>query len=322
MNSTNENRWLVIINPNAGRRKGERDWPEISELLIKNGFDYIHFKTERRLHAVEIAKTNIEKGFNKFIVVGGDGTLNEVVNGIFQQNKYKTSDIIIGMITVGTGNDWGRMFHIPFKYKKAIKTLKKSKLFIQDIGCVEYQLDNKTKKRYFANVAGMGYDALVAQKTNLMKEKGKGGTLPYFYNLITGLFQYKNTYLKINIDDKDAFAGNIFSMSIGICKYNGGGMKQLPFAIADDGIFDITLVKKTTRLRVIRNIKNLYDGTFTNLPEVELFKGKNISIISKPENSIFLETDGESLGHSPLHFKVIPKSLKIIVNKKFFSLDN
>lgn len=318
MNEELKNRWLVIVNPNAGRRKVERDWKEIASSLEKEGFLFDHYMTDRKLHALQLAKENIEKGYQKIIVVGGDGTINEVVNGIFLQQRLSSSEITLGMITIGTGNDWGRMYKIPNKYKKTIKIIKKGKTVIQDAGYVNYQLDGTSYKRYFVNMAGMGYDALVAQKTNQMKEKGKGGPFAYIYNLIAGLYQYKNTFLEIIIDDKKVFEGKVFSLSLGICKYNGGGMMQLPFAIPDDGIFDVTIVKKTTKFRVIKNIKNLYDGSFTDLPEVELFKGKKISIISHPRNSIFLETDGESLGHSPLEFNIIPKCIQVIVSKKYY----
>lgn len=108
-------------------------------------------------------------------------------------------------------------------------------------------------------------------------------------------------------------------MSLGICKYNGGGMMQLPNAIANDGIFDMTIIKKTTKLRIIRNVKNLYDGTFLKLPEVVTFKGRSISIVSKPRNSVYLETDGESLGYSPLEFMIIPGSIKVIVTDSFMN---
>ncbi|MCF8227322.1 MAG: diacylglycerol kinase family lipid kinase [Bacteroidales bacterium] len=316
-NDKPEERWLVIVNPHAGSGKGRKDWPGIRKLLIEKKFRFKEVLTKARFHAINIAKDQIEKGCRKIIVVGGDGTLNEVVNGVFIQKKYPTKDITIGMITVGTGNDWGRMYRIPFKYKKAIKVLKKGKTFVQDAGKVRYQLNGNTENRYFVNMAGMGFDALVAQKTNALKEKGRGGTTAYLYNLMTGLFQYKITRLKIDVDNKDVFDGDVFSMSLGICKYNGGGMMQLPDAIPDDGLFDLTVIRKTSKFKIIRNIKNLYDGSFVKLDEVSTFRGSYIRVVSIPEKSVFLETDGESLGHSPLEFEIIPSSVKVIVNKKF-----
>jgi len=317
-----QNSWLVIVNPHAGSSKCDRDWPKIKRLLEDQAFNMRIIFTERQFHAIELVKSNIEnEGFTKIIVVGGDGTLNEVVNGIFRQKRYGTHEITLGVITVGTGNDWGRMYEIPESYKKQIKLLKKGYTFLQDVGEVEYRHAVDEEKRYFINIAGMGYDALVAKKTNLMKQRGKGGALAYLLNLVSGLFQYKITYLDIVADGKTIFSGSVFSMSIGICKYNGGGMMQLPDAIPDDGLFDITVIRKTTKYRIVTNIKNLYDGSFINMREVEQYRGKMISITSKPPQKLYLETDGESLGHSPLDFKVIPKAIRLIVRKRYSMIE-
>lgn len=308
--------WLVIINPNAGYRAGEKDWPKIESLLLSYSFEFEAVFTERPFHAIEIARKAVESGYRRIIAIGGDGTLNEVVNGIFQQNIVPANEVTLGMITVGTGNDWGRMYGFPKKYEKAIRILSKGRTFLQDVGKVKYRYDSEDKSRYFINMAGMGYDALVARKTNILKARGKGGPLSYLYNLIAGLFQYESIHLNIMVDDQQIIDEKVFSMSIGICRYNGGGMMQLPAAIPDDGLFDITVIRKTTRLRIVRNIRKLYDGSFVQLPEVSTFTGSKISITSTPRHSIFLETDGESLGHSPLDFELIPKAICLIVRKK------
>lgn len=310
-------KWLVVVNPKAGSGKCEKDWPMIQDLLVKGGFSFISVLTERPFHAIEITRNMVnDLGFTKIIAVGGDGTLNEVVNGIFQQTRFATTDIMLGMITVGTGNDWGRMYKFPLKYEKAIHILSRQRTFLQDVGKVKYRHDTEDKSRYFINMAGMGYDALVAKKTNAMKAEGKGGTLAYLLNLVTGLFQYENVQLSIIIDGSEVVNDKVFSMSIGICRYNGGGMMQLPNAVPDDGLFDITVIRKTTKWRIVKNIKNLYDGSFIKLPEVDTFRGKTVSITSTPRHSIFLETDGESLGVSPLDFSIVPRAVRLIVRKK------
>lgn len=307
-----QNEWLVIINPNSGKKKGKKDWKLIQTLLEKSEFKFKHIFTERKFHAIDLSIDFIEKGYRNLIVVGGDGTLNEVINGIFSQKKVPTTDIKIGMIPLGTGNDWGRMYQISEDYEQAIKIIKNDHTFIQDAGMVKYAHHKELKSRYFVNMAGMGYDALVAKKTNLMKEKGGGGAFAYLINLILGLIQYKHTIINLKIDDKDIFTGKIFSLNVGICKYNGGGMMQLPFAIPDNGLLDVTVIRNASKFKVIKNIKNLYDGSFVKIPEVETFTGKKVEIISKPKNSLFLEADGESLGHSPFEFSIIPKSVKLI----------
>jgi YegS/Rv2252/BmrU family lipid kinase len=250
-------------------------------------------------------------------VVGGDGTLNEVVNGMFRQDSCPTTDITLGMIMVGTGNDWGRMYNIKPKYKKAVKILRKQRLFVQDAAMVTYYDGQDQKSRYFVNMAGMGYDALVAQMTNNLKEMGKGGPLAYMMNLFKGLFRYRHVQMRIEVDDALVFEGRVFSMSVGICKYNGGGMMQLPAAIPDDGLIDLTIIKNATKLDVVKHIKKLYDGTFIDLPIVETHRGRRVEINSLTAHPIFLETDGESLGHSPFRFSVIPRSVRIITGKNW-----
>jgi YegS/Rv2252/BmrU family lipid kinase len=266
---------------------------------------------------MELAEKEIQAGYKKVIVVGGDGTLNEVVNGIFRQTRFATSEIAIGMIMVGTGNDWGRMYHLKEKYRKAVKILKKQRTFIQDTGLVKYYEGSHEISRYFVNIAGLGYDALIAKMTNRTKEKGGGGTMVYLVNLLKGLFRYHHAYLEIEVDGASVYKGKVFSMSVGICKYNGGGMMQLPFAVPDDGLFDVTIFKNVTKMTVLKHIKKLYGGTFTHLPFVLTFRGKSISIFSSTGNPSHLETDGESLGHSPFHFQIIPTSIRIITGKKW-----
>ena len=217
------------------------------------------------------------------------------------------------MIPVGTGNDWCRMFDIPFDYLKAVRLLKRKQTFLQDAGKVTYYHKDDQVNRYFMNVAGMGYDALVAKKTNMLKEKGLGGPLTYMYFVFASLFQYKFIEAVIEVDGKMAFRGEIFSMNVGICKYNGGGMMQVPYAIPDDGLLDVTLIKKTSKWMVVRYARKLFDGSLVDLPMVATFKGENIRIRST--GKVFLETDGESLGHTPFTFEILPKSIRIVTGK-------
>lgn len=302
--------WFVIVNPNAGKRKGEKDWLTIADLLQKAGIDYTNVFTEHRGHAVDLTRKYIETGFRKFVVVGGDGTLNEVVNGIFQQSEVPPSDISLGMIPVGTGNDWGRTFGIPADYRKAIDVIKRGKLFTQDIGSIHYiSSAGEEIVRYFVNMAGMGFDALVAKKTNKQKDKGKSNPLSYFSNIFTSLFVYKATKVSILLDDQKVETG-VFSMSVGICQYNGGGMMQAPMALPDDGLFDLTIIQPIGKFKIIRNVLKLFDGSFTRLPEVSTFRSSKIIIHSHP--AMYLEADGESLGHTPFVYNILPKCLHVI----------
>jgi len=302
--------WFVIVNPNAGKRKGEKDWLEIAAQLTAAKIEFVNVFTEHRGHAVVLTRKYIENGYRNIIVVGGDGTLNEVVNGIFTQAHVPTDKVVLAMIPVGTGNDWCRMFNIPNDYKQAIKLINRRKIFIQDTGTIKYiSSEGSEKTRYFINMAGMGFDALVAKKTNKQKDLGKSNPMSYVVNILSSLFLYTSTKVTILLDD-EKITSDIFSMSVGICQYNGGGMKQAPDALPDDGLFDMTLIKPIGKFKIIRNIIKLFDGSFTRLPEVSTYRSSKIIIHSEPP--MFMEADGESLGHTPFVFNILPQSLYVV----------
>lgn len=306
---------VFIVNPNAGSRKGERDWPKICRLLKETGLEGECVMTAHRDHAVVLVQELITNGTRTIVVVGGDGTMNEVVNGIFMQDKVSPSEITLGMIPVGTGNDWCRTFHIPFDHKGAVEAILRRRTIRQDVGKVRYFHHSDEKIRYFVNIAGMGFDALVAKKTNLFKEKGtgRGGPLAYFYFIFASLFQFRFPGAIVEVDGEQVFRGDLFSMNVGICKYSGGGMMQVPGAIPDDGLLDVTLIKKTNKVAVLRHTKKLYDGTLVNLPFVSTYQGKSVRVHST--DTIYMEADGESLGHSPFRFEILPQSLNVISGK-------
>jgi YegS/Rv2252/BmrU family lipid kinase len=235
--------------------------------------------------------------------------MNEVINGVFTQQKCSTKDITLGMITVGTGNDWGRMFGVPTDYEKAVQLVIDGKICLQDAGVVQYYHGTERDKRYFVNMAGLGFDALVVRRTNSAKDRGKSSKTIYYWTLVRSLFSYKHTATEVVVDGKK-IENDTFSMSLGIGRYSGGGMRQTPNALPDDGLFDLTIIKKMRRGELIRSLKRLYDGTILDHPKIEGYTGKNIKIDSDP--LIHVEADGESLGHSPIEFDIIPKSINVI----------
>ena len=309
--NTNDD-WLVVVNPNAGRRKGEKDWGRIAELLEDYNISFVSVFTQRKYQAIQLTKKHIEKDYKKIIVVGGDGTLNEVINGVYQQKKYPPAEIKTGIIPVGTGNDWCRMYGIELEYEEAIKVISDEQTFVQDAALVHYYDGEMPSSRYLINMAGIGYDAMVAQKTNRQKERGKGGPLSYFYNIFYSLFKWDAVDTVIKVDD-EVIRTSVFSINTGINRFNGNGLKQLPFAEPNDGILDVTIIRKVGKMLVIRSVKKLYDGTFVTLPQVSTHKGQRVDIRSRHNQQLILEVDGESLGHSPLTFKIIPKAVQMIV---------
>jgi YegS/Rv2252/BmrU family lipid kinase len=312
MNSAADSQeWSVIVNPNAGHGKGSKDWKRIESLLISYGLLFRVQFTRARRDAIRMTSDAIGQGYRKFIVVGGDGTMNEVVNGCFLQNTCPTTDITLSIITVGTGNDWGRLFGIPLDYNGAIRVIKNGQIHLQDAGIVYYFHGALREKRYFINIAGLGFDAVVVKRTNIQKERGRSGKTIYFWNLLRSLLFYRHTQVEVVIDDV-AIRNKVFTISLGIGKYSGGGMMQTPNAITDDGLFDITIVNKIRKGDIIMSLKMLYDGTLYEHPKINGYTGKHILIDSDP--LIHVEADGESLGHSPIEFEIIPKCINVIYN--------
>jgi diacylglycerol kinase (ATP) len=301
--------WLVIVNPNAGNGKGKKDWARISDLLKEQDLPFKVEFTERKGHAILLAMNGITTGFRRIITVGGDGTLNEVVNGVFSNDVCPTEDISLGLIPVGTGNDWGKMFGIPLDYEKAIRIIRDNKLMLHDIGQVSFYDGTEKKKRYFINIAGLGFESVVVMRTNKQKDRGRSGKLIYFFNLLMSLLSYKNTRAEIIIDGEKINA-DVFSVNIGNGRYCGGGMRQTPDALPDDGFLDVTIINGMGKFEIIRNLKILYDGTILSHPKIDGYKCKNIKVSS--DLIIFTEADGESLGHTPAEFSIIPASINVI----------
>jgi YegS/Rv2252/BmrU family lipid kinase len=300
---------MVIVNPNAGNGKGKKDWETISRLLKNEKISFTVSFTEKKGHAIHLTIDAITAGFRNIITVGGDGTLNEVVNGVFANTVCSTTDIVLSLIPVGTGNDWGRMFGIPLDYEKAVQIIAGNKTLLQDVGHVSFYNGSEKKLRYFINIAGLGFESVVVKKTNIQKDNGRGGKLIYFYNLLTSLMAYKNTKSEITIDGKISNA-DVFSINVGNGRYCGGGMRQTPHAIPDDGLLDVTIINGMGKFEIIRNLKILYDGKILEHPKIDGYKCKNIKVTS--EEVMYAEADGESLGQTPAEFSIIPLGIKIV----------
>lgn len=312
-NISNLDKWLVIVNPNAGNGKGKKDWDRISEIFARENITIVPHFTEKKGAAKDLAQVAAKEGFRKIISVGGDGTLNEVVNGLFSQDCCSPSEFTLGLVPVGTGNDWGRMFGISLMYEGAVAAIRDCKVMSHDIGLVSYYLGNEPLKNYFINIAGLGFEAVVVRKTNKQKDKGRSNKAIYFYNLLTSLLSYKNTEADIIINGKKTSA-RVFSINVGNGRYCGGGMRQTPDALPDDGLLDITVIKDMGKLEIIRSLKLLYDGTILSHPKVDGYRATNLKVESK--SLLYAEADGETLGHTPVEFNIIPSAINIVYSTK------
>lgn len=308
-------RWFVIINPVAGAGHGLEDFPQIEKQLRNNHIVHDSVFTEHKSHAVELTVKAVNDGYRRIIVVGGDGTFNEVVNGLYIQKTCSPTDVLLAVVAAGTGNDWIRMFGIPRNYGSAIKAIAQGNSFLQDVGKIRFTEAQYQQDRYMANVAGLGFDALVISIYNHLKLKGKSGGWLYPFSIIKGYFSYKSKGVQIEADNRTVYRNLLFSLAIGICKYNGGGLQQLPSAVANDGLLDMTIIKPIHWWNIIFRLRKLVNGEIYDIGHVMHFQAKKIHIESAP--AILLETDGELQGETPIDIEIIPNGIRVVVTSEF-----
>lgn len=304
--------FFLIANPVSGTGKTKRDWNKIAALLEAHRIDYEIAYTRRQGHERELVTQAIGRGFRKIISLGGDGTLNQIVNGVLNQQIVSPAEISIGVIPTGLGNDWSKSFAISPDYVSAIQIIKAGRTILHDVGVVECTYEKSLKKNYFINIAGLGYDAFVVKKMNEERAGGTGSRFSYYSGILKYLFTYQPTAMKISAEENNVNV-KLFSAVVAICKFNGGGMMQAPFAIPDDGLLDVTIFSDISRSRIITDLLLLKNGSFVKKDYVKLFKTQEIK--AEASGNSFVEADGEYLGETPAVFTILPKAVQMIVNK-------
>ncbi len=310
--------WMIILNPIAGGGKTAVMWPRISNFFLEHNLNFECVFTKHKYHAVTITIEAIREGIRHFIVIGGDGTFHEVINGIFYQQDVPTDSITMGIIPIGTGNDMVSSYQIPTDYEKAMETIIKGKSILTDVGWVSFQDFGIERTRYFSNAAGMGLDAAVIRHYEKIVEMGnKRGKAQYLNSLLHQFLFYRCKDLRILIDGQMFYEGPVLTCSVGIGKFIGSGMKALPLAIPDDGLFDVTLVGPMNKASLALRIKHFIAGEVYSFKESLHGRGKTVEILPNSKNTGFLETDGEPMGTPPYMFKIIPSSLRLLVGEDF-----
>lgn len=306
---------MVIVNPKAGSGRGLKDWPVISNQMYDSGLNFTCVFTAHKYHAVELTVKAINDGFRNIVAVGGDGTIHEVVNGIFIQKAVPTTEVSLAVIPTGTGNDWIRMYGISKTYSEAVRSLAEKRSILQDVAKVTFYETRVKHVRYMANVAGLGYDAVVNLKYNNLKDEGKQGKMLYLRSTFNTFMKFRSKHFKISADGRPFYEGMVFSGAVGIGQYNGGGMQQMPNALVNDGLMDLTIIRKMSKFRVLRNFKLLYSGNIYTNPKVIFTQAKEIEISTVPETRI--EIDGEAVGFSPFTFELVPHSIRVVVGSSY-----
>ncbi len=281
----------MIINPLvAGRGKiSEIEWR-----LKRGGLEYKTAFSKRAGQCRELAKEHAGE-YEMLVAVGGDGTVNEVANGIMDSGAV---DSVLGVIPVGRGNDFARSIGFPIEYREACDRLFDDKVRVIDIG--------KANDRYFVGTAGVGFFA--ESMLRFPSWPFPARYLVYIAVLRT-LLEHKNADLTISINGKD-LQGKIFGISINNGKYIGAGSPIAPQAEMDDGLLDIIVFKDISRLEAVSNFSKVIEGTHLEHPKVEMYRGRRIKVLG---TKVYYHTDGEVVGRTPATFEVYHKKLRVKV---------
>jgi len=245
------------------------------------------------------------------VAVGGDGTLNEVVNGFFRNGAPIPTTSKLAMVPLGTGGDFRRTLRIPIDPKQAVDVLRTGLVRRLDAGCVTYQTsDGTTAVRHFINIADAGLGGEVVYKVN--RGSKRLGSLTYKVGSGLALLTYKNKPMTMVIDGSTHELAHAQQVVVANCQFFGGGMQMAPSASPTDGVFDVIVVKDAGKIETMRGINDFLAGKHLDNgnPKIELLYGKRISV-SSPEK-VRIDLDGEDVGFLPALFEIQPSAIEFI----------
>ena len=320
--------WFAVINVYAASSKASRKWAKAEERMKARGMVFHGSRTGKGGNAMELTFDACMAGYRKFVAVGGDGTVHDVLNGIAGFVDWTReggrpldfSDFTIGVIPVGSGNDWIKTAGVPKDVEAAADVLEAGSVRSQDVVRVS-MLEHAAPPHgrvmamsYMMNVGGVGIDARVCEAVNAQKRQGKRGKILYVTSLIKAISERVSSDAKVICDGKEVFDGLYYSMAFGVGKYSGGGMRQTPEAVMDDGLLDMTIIPEIPLRRIIPEAPRLFTDTFLKIPELTAVKAKVITVI--PGSAACaepVEVDGEVVGKAPVRFEVLDSQINVVV---------
>ncbi|HUF07139.1 MAG TPA: diacylglycerol kinase family protein [Candidatus Binatia bacterium] len=290
---------LVIVNPTAGGGRAARLVPWLRERLAARP-EAALYVTRRAGEGEAIAAEALGQGHDRIVAVGGDGTVQEVVNGLLSTS----SGIELGIVPVGTGNDLARSIGLPVDAAEAWRVAMGRSTRSIDAA---HARNGDGVERWFASAGGVGFDAQVAAA--MAARRGRGaGRAGYLLTTLGELRRFENRRVQITVDD-ERITRDVLFVAIANGAFYGGGMRIAPGARVDDGRLDVCVVGDISRLTVLRELPNLYRGTHVRHPSVTMLAGQTIAI--EGDGATRAHLDGEPFGTLPLDIRIVPSSLVV-----------
>jgi diacylglycerol kinase (ATP) len=302
---------LVIVNPaSAGGRTGRR-WPATAAALREAGLEFDSVLTKEAAHATELARDAVRSGQPLVVAAGGDGTINEVLNGFLAAGDTSASRSKLGLIPVGTGGDLRRTLAIPSDPHQAARVLLAGRSRRIDVGRAHYHRpDGTAEVSHFLNVASAGIGGEVVRRVNQGFNLG-GSDLTYAVASALVLFGWKNKRMEVTIDGvRQVVVAQ--QVVVANCQYYGGGMRVAPQAVPDDGLFDVLIVGDLSRGECLRLLGPLRRGAHLKRahPKLAYVKARRVEI--EGAEPVRIEIDGEQPGNLPASFEILPQAIGLV----------
>lgn len=313
-----KDQWLVIVNVFAASKQAGAVWKNAAAMLDAASVPYKVRFTGGPDNAMELSRKAALKGYRRFIAVGGDGTIHDVLNGIarhvYATDGLSLSDFTLAVLPVGSGNDWVRSAGVPRELDEAVNLIAGNCIFRQDVAMVSVlENDEVQNVSYMANIGGIGLDARVCEIVNRKKEQGRRGRKLYVQALIYCIRHRVPVRAKVICDGQEVFDGKYLSMAFGIGRYSGGGMRQTPLAVMDDGLLDVTIIPDISMWTIARKAPKLFTGTFHEVDVLTQARCREVVVIPYGQaDAEPVEVDGEVIGRVPVRMTVLPDQINII----------
>lgn len=282
----------IIINPYSGKRALLRQRYYLFRVLKERSETYQYYVTAYANHATEIARDIVDKGGRRLLILGGDGTLSESINGIMSARISDTerADVQVGIMPRGTGNDFGRFWHLKRNHREALAHFFSGIPHPIDIGCLTFRRNGEEHRRYFINSLGFGVDPLTCLYADRLKPYIGSHHVNYLFGLLRALYRQQPIPMTLSLDGKQLLDSGLYTMSIGNGPYSGGGIRQNPTADPRDSILNGMFVEKPTFKQILQALPNLFNGRLTDIRFVHSFAGNEIRIDT--DRHLMVEADG------------------------------
>lgn len=298
-----------VVNPKSANGQTGKRWPEILAQLTRSLGECPHAFTERPLHASQLATRALEEGYECVVAVGGDGTINEVVNGFFREGRAINPKAAVGVVPRGTGGDFRKTFGWDDSLASAAARLSTDKTEPLDVGLVEF-LDHRGQRgsRYFANIASFGISGQVDHEVN-HSSKVLGGKLSFMLGSVKAFLKYADRTVHVSVDGGTEERLSITSLAVANGRYFGGGMMVAPTAVTSDGVFEVTVWSGYGLTDFALKSASIYDGTHVNWPGTRTLRCKALS--ARSDQDVLIDVDGEQPGRLPAAFSMLPAAIRL-----------